>query len=58
MAPDRAALAGARVLVTGASRGYGAAIARALSAAQAHLVLTATSTAHLARVVARMTSVQ
>ena len=51
MAPDRAALAGARVLVTGASRGYGAALARALSAAQAHLVLTATSTAHLARVV-------
>lgn len=50
MAPDRAALRGARVLVTGASRGYGAAIARALSAAQAHLVLTATATAHLERV--------
>jgi NAD(P)-dependent dehydrogenase (short-subunit alcohol dehydrogenase family) len=50
MAPDRAALSGARVLVTGASRGYGAAVARALSTAQAHLVLTATATPHLERV--------
>ena len=32
MAPDGATLDGARVLVTGASRGYGAAIARALAA--------------------------
>ena len=50
MAADGATLDGARVLVTGASRGYGAAIARALSARGAHLVLTATDPAHLGRI--------
>jgi NAD(P)-dependent dehydrogenase (short-subunit alcohol dehydrogenase family) len=50
MSPDGAALVGARVLVTGASRGYGAAIARALADARAHLVLTAQADAHLGRV--------
>ena len=50
MAVDGATLDGARVLVTGASRGYGAAVARALAARGAHLVLTATDPAHLARV--------
>ena len=39
---DAAALDGARVLVTGASRGYGAAIARALAMEGAHLLITAT----------------
>lgn len=52
MSPDRAALIGARVLVTGASRGYGAAVARALAGARAHLVLTATALPHLNRVAA------
>lgn len=50
MTADGATLDGARVLVTGASRGYGAAVARALAARGAHLLLTATDTAHLARV--------
>ncbi|MBU6362851.1 MAG: SDR family NAD(P)-dependent oxidoreductase [Acidobacteria bacterium] len=50
MNADGATLDGARVLVTGASRGYGAAVARALAARGAHLVLTATDPAHLARV--------
>ena len=50
MALDGATLDGARVLVTGASRGYGAAVARALAARGAHLVLTATDPVHLARV--------
>lgn len=50
MTADGATLDGARVLVTGASRGYGAAVARALAARGAHLVLTATDTSHLARV--------
>lgn len=50
MTADGATLGGARVLVTGASRGYGAAVARALAAHGAHLLLSATEPAHLARV--------
>lgn len=53
MPADRANLVGSRVLVTGASRGYGAAIARALAAHDARLVLTATDTGHLAHVMER-----
>ncbi len=49
MTLDGATLDGARVLVTGASRGYGAAVARALAVRGAHVVLTATDTGHLAR---------
>lgn len=52
MAQDDATLDGSRVLVTGASRGYGAAIARALAARGARLLLTATDPGHLARVAA------
>jgi NAD(P)-dependent dehydrogenase (short-subunit alcohol dehydrogenase family) len=44
---DAATLDGARVLVTGASRGYGAAIARALATEGACLLLTATDAARL-----------
>lgn len=51
MRGDAAMLKGSRVLVTGASRGYGAAVARALAAHGAHLILTATDPAHLVRVV-------
>ena len=50
MAADGANLDGSRVLVTGASRGYGAAVARALAARGARLLVTATDTAHLTRV--------
>lgn len=50
MTPDDATLHGSRVLVTGASRGYGAAIARALAARGARLLLTATQEGRLARV--------
>lgn len=50
MTPDDATLHGSRVLVTGASRGYGAAIARALAARGARLLLTATQEARLTRV--------
>ncbi len=50
MAVDRANLSGSRVLVTGASRGYGAAVARALALHGARLLLTATEPVHLARV--------
>lgn len=50
MTADGATLDGARVLVTGASRGYGAAIARALAARGARLLLTATQGGRLARV--------
>jgi NAD(P)-dependent dehydrogenase (short-subunit alcohol dehydrogenase family) len=50
MDADGAALDGSRVLVTGASRGYGAAIARALAARGARLLLTATATGRLTRV--------
>jgi NAD(P)-dependent dehydrogenase (short-subunit alcohol dehydrogenase family) len=45
---DAATLDGARVLVTGASRGYGSAIARALATEGAHLLITATDAARLA----------
>ena len=48
MPEDAATLDGARVLVTGASRGYGAAIARALAAEGAYLIITATDTGRLA----------
>jgi NAD(P)-dependent dehydrogenase (short-subunit alcohol dehydrogenase family) len=51
MAADGANLDGSRVLVTGASRGYGAAVARALAARGARLLVTATDAAHLTRVV-------
>lgn len=44
---DAATLDGARVLVTGASRGYGAAIARALAVEGAYLLLTATDAGRL-----------
>ena len=44
---DAATLDGARVLVTGASRGYGAAIARARAAEGAYLLLTATDAGRL-----------
>ena len=44
---DAVALDGARVLVTGASRGYGAAVARTLADHRAHLVLTATDAGRL-----------
>ncbi|MBL6633120.1 MAG: SDR family NAD(P)-dependent oxidoreductase [Thermoleophilia bacterium] len=50
MTPDDATLYGSRVLVTGASRGYGAAIARALAARGARLLLTATQESRLVRV--------
>ncbi|MDA3005186.1 MAG: SDR family NAD(P)-dependent oxidoreductase [Actinomycetota bacterium] len=50
MTPDDATLHGSRVLVTGASRGYGAAISRALAACGARLLLTATQEGRLARV--------
>lgn len=50
MTPDDATLHGSRVLVTGASRGYGAAIARALAARGARLLVTATQEGRLARV--------
>lgn len=50
MTPDDATLHGSRVLVTGASRGYGAAIARALAARGARLLLTATQESRLVRV--------
>lgn len=47
---DAATLDGARVLVTGASRGYGAAIARSLAAEGAHIIITATDVVRLTRV--------
>ncbi len=47
---DAATLDGARVLVTGASRGYGAAIARALATEGAYLLLTATDASRLGAV--------
>jgi NAD(P)-dependent dehydrogenase (short-subunit alcohol dehydrogenase family) len=50
MAADGADLTGARILVTGASRGYGAAIARALADRGAHVLATATDVGHLAKV--------
>lgn len=50
MSGDAAMLKGSRVLVTGASRGYGAAVARALAVQGARLILTATESAHLERV--------
>lgn len=53
MPADRANLDGSRVLVTGASRGYGAAIARALAGHGAQLVLTATDPGHLGNVLGR-----
>lgn len=52
MAPDDADLTGSRILVTGASRGYGAALARALAMRGARLVLTATDVRHLDKVIA------
>ncbi len=51
MTADDATLDGSRVLVTGASRGYGAAIARVLAARGARLILTATDPPRLSRVV-------
>ena len=50
MTPAAADLSGSRVLVTGASRGYGAAVARELARRGAHVVLTATRVARLAAV--------
>jgi len=50
MTPAAADLSGSRVLVTGASRGYGAAIARELARHGAHVLLTATRGARLASV--------
>ena len=41
------ALAGTTAIVTGASRGFGRAIATALSAAGAHVIGVARSSAHL-----------
>lgn len=52
MSADRATLEGSRVLVTGASRGYGAAVARALAAKGARLLVTATAVGHLSKVAA------
>ncbi|MEO2139576.1 MAG: SDR family NAD(P)-dependent oxidoreductase [Thermoleophilia bacterium] len=50
MTPAAADLSGSRVLVTGASRGYGAAVARELARRGAHVVLTATRGGRLAAV--------
>jgi NAD(P)-dependent dehydrogenase (short-subunit alcohol dehydrogenase family) len=49
-------LDGSRVIVTGASRGLGHAIAEAAAAEGARLVLTATSAGHLEAVTARLAS--
>jgi NAD(P)-dependent dehydrogenase (short-subunit alcohol dehydrogenase family) len=47
-------LTGTRVVVTGASRGLGRAVAEAMAAEGARLVVTATAEAHLARVLERL----